>query len=467
MGAGNVSFIDRTLERLLGAWRDIAGSRAAEQTPDLGDESDVARLRAQMRDCLEGRGGEVSARARAANLGRTYLALDVTGRERFLKILAEDFDVDPEEVDRAIEALQQAEPHAVRGARKRLRQALEAPRKKLLTQFNALPEGVKFLVDLRADLIPLRDKNPAFRALDDDLRQLLTTWFDVGFLDLQRITWNQPAALLEKLIAYEAVHEIRSWDDLKNRLDSDRRCFAFFHPRMPDEPLIFVEVALVHGLADNIAALLDETAPVADPAEADTAIFYSISNAQRGLAGISFGGFLIKRVVDVLRNEFKGLRTFATLSPIPGFRAWLEARIADGERMLDDDTFRALAQAIGAGERDHPLRAMLETADWHRQAALVNLVEAPLKRLCARYLLQETGRNGRALDPVAHFHLTNGARVERLCWLADTSSQGLARSAGMMVNYLYDLERIEANHEAYTGEGRVAASAAVRRLLKG
>jgi len=217
------------------------------------------------------------------------------------------------------------------------------------------------------------------------------------------------------------VHEIRSWSDLKNRLDSDRRCFAFFHPRMPDEPLIFVEVALTTGLAGDMAALLDEAAPALDPAEANTAIFYSISNAQQGLAGISFGNFLIKRVVDLLRGEFPGLRTFATLSPIPGLRRWL-GEPPDGE------------------------------------TALLNAA--------ARYLLEEK-RHGRAADPVAHFHLTNGARVERLTPAADTSEAGQQRSLGMMVNYVYKLDEIDANHEAYVGSGTIAASSQVRSLLKG
>ncbi|MDP6388698.1 MAG: malonyl-CoA decarboxylase [Alphaproteobacteria bacterium] len=461
--SGQPSFFDR----LLGKWRDIAGSSTGEPSADLAGEGDIDRLHEQMQACLDAKGGEVSARVRAAGLGRSYLGLDDTGRERFLKILAEEFDADPVAVERAIAALGEASPHEVRGAQNVLRQTLEPPRRRLLTQFNGLPEGVKFLVDLRADLVSLREKNPAFRALDDDLREMLGAWFDVGFLDLRRITWNASAALLEKLIAYEAVHEIRSWDDLKNRLDSDRRCFAYFHPRMPDEPLIFVEVALVNGLAGNIAELLDERAPVANPVEADTAIFYSISNAQKGLAGISFGGFLIKRVVDVLIGELKSLKTFATLSPVPSFRRWLLGRVEAGEELLSDDERTALAEAAGAADGQDPLAAILNDSTWLGDAERAALVEKPLMRLCAHYLLNETGRGGRALDPVANFHLTNGALVERLCWRANTSEQGFARSAGIMVNYLYDLDKIEGNHEAYSGDGKVIASNSVNRLLKG
>ena len=216
------------------------------------------------------------------------------------------------------------EPDQRAAAERALRAALEPPRITLLRQFNALPEGVKFLVDRRAELIDLGQRDPVLHGLEEDLKRLLANWFDIGFLELKRITWESPAALLEKLMAYEAVHEIRGWTDLKNRLEADRRCFAFFHPRMPDEPLIFVEVALVSGMAGDIHALLDEAAPIGDPHSADTAIFYSISNCQRGLAGISFGDFLIKRVVDALATELPRLKVFATLSPVPGFRAWLE-----------------------------------------------------------------------------------------------------------------------------------------------
>jgi malonyl-CoA decarboxylase len=449
---GSGSFFDGVLDRTLGnlraAWRDIAESArvyiGTGPRPDLPD-NDADRLRAQMRACLEGTGGQVSARARAAELGRTYLALSPTGRERFLRLLAEEFDVDRVEVDEACARLSRAhEDNDRREAEQALRRALEPPHTRLLGQFNVLPEGVKFLVDLRAELMSLGRRDATFAALERDLKNLLASWFDIGFLELQRITWESPAALLEKLIAYEAVHTIRSWTDLKNRLEADRRCFAFFHPRMPHEPLIFVEVALVSGMATDVQKLLDEHAPLTDPGSADTAIFYSISNCQKGLAGISFGNFLIKRVVDQLASELPKLRNFATLSPIPGFRKWLDGRLGDGA--------------------EPRLGEILNTPGWHLDEALAKDAREPLSRLCARYLILEKGRPGRALDPVAHFHLSNGARVERLNWLGDTSPKGLQQSEGMMVNYLYKLADIEANHEAYTGEGRVAASPALRNL---
>ncbi len=471
----HIGFLDRTLRNLRTAWRDIAertaGMFTGAPSPDLS-EDDAERLRAQIRDCLESRGGEVSARARAANLGRTYLSLNPEGCRRFLGILANDFDVDREAVDRAIEAVRKADGDldARRRAERELRQALVPPRVKLLTQFNALPEGVKFLVDMRAELLRICRGDPALEALEEDLKGLLAAWFDVGFLELRRITWDSPAALLEKLIAYEAVHAINDWDDLKNRLDSDRRCFAFVHPRMPDEPLIFVEVALVDGLSDNIQDLLDKEAPVVDADKANTAIFYSISNAQRGLAGISFGTFLIKRVVDELTAEFKGLKTFATLSPIPGFRRWLDERLAEagsgGGDLLTAGERKALAALpLGVGD-ENALETLLGLPEWHERPELERALRGPVMRLCAHYLLEEKRADGRALDPVAHFHLSNGARIERLNWLADTSAKGMAQSAGIMVNYLYKLSDIEANHEAYSGEGQVAASSAVRSLLR-
>ena len=464
---------DRALANLRGAWREIAlsarGVLSGALRPDL-PEDDVARLRQQMLSCLDGRGGEVTARARAAELGRTYLALNTAGRERCLRLLAEEFDTDHAAVNACCGALAVALVPAARSAAERaLRAALTAPRVTLLRQFNALPEGVKFLVDRRAELIAIAGDDPALHGLADDMRELLANWFDIGFLELQRITWDSPAALLERLMAYEAVHEIRGWTDLKNRLEVDRRCFAFFHPRMPDEPLIFVEVALVSGIAGNIHALLDETAPIGDPQAADAAIFYSISNCQQGLHGISLGDFLIKRVVDVLASELPRLKSFATLSPLPGFRAWIGAE-AERHGVLLAGEQRAV-QSLGTGldeaDADRILLHLLDRPDWHEDARTATSLREPLLRLGARYLLHAHAASGRALDPVAHFHLSNGARVERLNWLGDVSAKGLAQSAGIMVNYLYRQGDIDANHEAYRDEGRVAASSAVRSLARG
>ena len=460
--------VDRTLDNLRSwrlawrdiAWRGVAGTAAPK--PELSRD-DAERLRHRLRDCLEARGGAVAARARAADLGRTYLALNATGRQRFLQLLAGEFDIDRGTVDILCQRLLTAERDERAGLERSLRDALEPPRLKLLTQFNALPDGVKFLVDLRAELMGLARGDPVLASLEGDLKHLLAGWFDVGFLELRRITWDSQASLLERLARYEAVHRVRNWADMKNRLDPDRRCFAYFHPRMPDEPLIFVEVALVKGIAGNVQALLDQNAPLGDPDTADTAIFYSISNCQKGLSGISFGDFLIKRVVDRLQEELPHLKTFATLSPIPGFRAWLERQVKDKDNILTPQERETLPSSLAA----ETLEKLLARPRWHEDAVLGEALRLPLTRLCARYLMTEKRSAGTVADSVAHFHLTNGARMEQLDWLADTSVNGLKQSFGMMINYLYAPRDIEQNHETYVTEHQIVASPAIQRLAKG
>lgn len=469
--AVQAGLLDRALRRVSSLWRDMAAAvGVAEADPDLA---------ARLRDCLEARGGEVSARARAAGLAATYRTLDEAGRTDFLRALAA-FDSDPAAVAAAMEKVAAAGDAAERAvATARLRRALEPPRIRLLTAFAAIPDGVKFLVDLRAELMARLDGDKLLQALETDLKGLLAAWFDVGFLELRRIDWHSPAIIVEKLVEYEAVHRIRGWRDLRNRLESDGRCYAFFHPRMPEEPLIFVEVALVKGMSDSVQRLLDQKAPVLDPREADTAVFYSINNCQRGLDGISFGNFLIKRVVGLLSHEFRNIRQFCTLSPIPGFRRWLEALLAEGEDPLTEEERKSLRAAAallpppepGAApaEEGAVLRVLLDRRALWREEAGLRAVEPVLMRLCARYLAKEEAprRPGRARDPVAHFHLSNGARIERLNWRADTSENGHRQSYGVMVNYLYDPERIEENHEGYVGEGRRAVGGAIRRLARG
>jgi malonyl-CoA decarboxylase len=456
--AVSTGLLDRAIRRITEVWRDMASTVT-------GDANET--LEAQMQACLAGRGGEVSARNRAAKLAQTYLTQDDAGRKEFLRTLA-GFDSDHDAVASAYSEVQAASDPAERAtAKAALRRALEPPRLRLLTQFTSIPDGRKFLVDLRGSLLKVRGSDMLLTALDADLRGLLAAWFDIGFLEMQRIDWSSPAALLEKLVNYEAVHAIRSWRDLKNRLDSDRRCYAFFHPRMPGEPLIFVEVALVKGLAGSVQNLLDEKAPVQDSAQADAAIFYSISNCQSGLAGISFGNFLIKRVVEELSAEFRNLKTFATLSPIPGFRHWLDPLLVKNEPpMLSDDEASGLIAAFPAETGCAALAGILGKRQWWRDAALRKAVEPVLTRLAARYLMVEA--NGkRAKDPVAHFHLSNGARIERLNMAGDTSDKGAKESATLMVNYLYDPGKIEDWHEDYAGEGKRNASTAVRKLARG
>ena len=422
----------------------------------------LQRLRSQLQECAAGLGGEVSARERAKRLGVSYLKLRDEGRHAFLRLIALEFGPDPKKVAAAHEAYQASIGRPKQwDAEAALRAAMRSSRIRILTQFNALPQGVKFLVDLRADLLRFLEQDPDLRSLDRELEARLTAWFDVGFLELSRITWRSPAELLEKVIHYEAVHEISSWNDLRNRLDSDRRCYAFFHPRMPTEPLIFVEVALTNRLADSVQSLLDEGAPVFDTRRADTAIFYSISNTQVGLRGVSFGNFLLKRVIDDLKTDLPRLKTFATLSPIPQLSAWLARNPgALAESLTGDDLARVARAAPGAAE-PAGLIALLGEGAWQQDAVLARTLREPLLRLAARYLL-EAKSEGRPFDSVARFHLGNGARIERLNWPADTSAKGLKQSFGLMVNYLYDPKAIEDNVENFARAGRIAAAAAVR-----
>lgn len=467
MSRQSSSLWTRTLTRLRD-WRGdpVAGVRPLNVSVNLAGD-DLETIAKQIDACLDGRGGAVSARLRAAELGRAYLSLDQAGRLRFFTLLAERFDVDEAAVDDAARELAEADNDADRVlARRTLRRNLATPRIDLFRQFNSLDRGVKFLVDMRADLLRLLRDNPALQGVEDDLQDLLRAWFDVGFLEMAQITFNSPASLLEKLIAYEAVHEIQSWADLKNRLDSDRRCFSFVHPNMPDEPLIFVEVALINGMADNVHMLLDEAAPATDPDLADTAIFYSISNCQQGLAGVGFGDFLIKRVVGRLSQRMPNLKTFATLSPIPGFRRWLDRQLDDDAELLTEVQGRLIKAIAREDDANVALRKLLANDAWPNDHDIEGALREPLLTLAARYLTLEKDGRGRPRDPVARFHLNNGARIERLNWLGDRSSSGLGQAAGMMVNYLYNLDHIERNHEAYRGEAKIAVASSVTRLAR-
>lgn len=442
----------------------VAGATGRNGEPT---EKQLDRIRRQLHECAESRGGEVSTRIRAARLADTYLKLDDAGRHAFLRIIALEFGPEPKRIAKAHEAYQAAVGTSKQwDAEAQLRAAMRSSRIRILTQFNAIPQGVKFLVDLRADLLRFLDDDTELKSLDRELEARLTAWFDVGFLELARVTWNSPAALLEKIVQYEAVHEIRSWKDLKNRLGSDRRCYAFFHPRMPQEPLIFVEIALLDALADNVQKLLDENAPAADTERADTAIFYSISATQDGLRGVSFGNFLLKRVVDDLQRDFPRLKTFATLSPIPGLAKWAAKNSREIVAAFGEEDWKRLAAAgIEGPESPRLARILAGDPEWADDTALARALRDPLLKATAAYLL-EAKRDKLPLDPVARFHLGNGARVERLNWLADTSAKGLSQSWGVMVNYLYDPDRIVDNVEAFVDTGRIDAAAGVRRLAR-
>ena len=387
--------------------------------------------------------GEVSGAALARDALAAYDALPANAFQPYISLLAKDFSPAPISIAAAAAA------YAIDPSPQNLvalQRAVESPRQKLFRRLNVAPGATAALVDMRRRLLRELKANPDWVGVDADLEHLFGSWFNRGFLRLERIDWRTPALILEKLIEYEAVHEIAGWKDLHRRLASDRRCFAFFHPALPEEPLIFIEVALTERISTTVAPLLDPDSPEVDPARADCAMFYSITNCQDGLRGISFGNLLIKQVVHELGREFPRLKTFATLSPVPGFRAWL-AGIA-----------RDYAVSV-------PDLARLDERDWFENPAVAERLRPPLMGLCAHYLTA-VKKDDEPLDAVARFHLGNGARMEKLNWLADTSKPGMQRSAGIMVNYLYRLADVEKNHEAFVREHEVAASHELKKLAR-
>lgn len=410
---------------------------------------------------------EIEGGRRARDVIDWYKTASVPERQDLWSLLCEQFGPDAQGLQRARQRYDEATSEEDRGqAEIALRRALTSARTRLLQRFAVPAGGMRFLLDLRAELLALPKSDKRFVALDAELEHLFSTWFDVAFLELQRLSWDSPASLLEKLIQYEAVHDIRSWADLKNRLDSDRRCYGFFHPRLPGEPLIFVEVALVDSLSDSITPLLDESAATADISRASTAIFYSISSTQTGLRGVSFGDSLIKHVAQTLGAEFPRLRTFATLSPIPGLRAWLAKNGTALLAKMEDKQRGELARALGLGPKE-PLEASALLAAAEQPAQLP--AQSPVRRAllwCAAHYLGKESHNGRPLDPVARFHLGNGARVERLNWAGDPSVKGAKQSFGLMVNYLYDLKKID-KHRDLLAQGRMPVSRDIESLMKG
>ncbi|MCB2006425.1 MAG: malonyl-CoA decarboxylase [Burkholderiaceae bacterium] len=432
-----------------------------------GDEAlsprELRRILGELQSVVDSRVSEAEAGRRASVIAQWYEKASAPERIDCMFLMNDKFAHDPQTMQAARAEYEAAQGTPEQGhAEIRLRQALESPRTRLLQRFAGFAQGLRFLVNLRAELLPLLRTHKGLVALDAELESLFSNWFDVAFLELRRISWDSPASLIEKLIRYEAVHAIRSWADVKNRLDSDRRCYGFFHPHMPDEPLIFVEVALLDQMADSMAPLLDESASAADLDKATTAIFYSISNTQVGLRGVSFGDSLIKRVVEALQGEFPRLKTFATLSPIPGLRAWLGRNI---DAMLDKAGVKArqrLAQALAVEPDALTGEAVLAGFD----AAAELDEKSPVRRLllqCAAQYLLETGKGGRSVDPVARFHLGNGARIERLNWMADGSPKGIKQSCGLMVNYLYDLKRLD-KYRSQLEQGKIPTSSALDAL---
>lgn len=420
---------------------------------DSGDDGSTAKLRDVETACeaLLSCRGEASGMALAKIILDRWGAFDIKQRRDFMNMLLARFGPDTEWLEKAIDAYRaNRSPNALL----ELHVAAEPRRQELIRQLNLAPNGIATLVRMREMLLKLKADNAEFEVVDADFAHLFGSWFNRGFLVLRPISWSTPADILEKIIRYEAVHHIGGWDELRSRLaPEDRRCFAFFHPQLIDDPLIFVEVALTKETPANIADVLREDRAPIRAGEATTAVFYSISNCQKGLRGISFGNFLIKQVVEDLRRELPKLDTFVTLSPAPGFGEWI-AR----ERCAE------VSGALSAEDRNR--LAVLDDPGWSDKEDVIAAVKPIVIAAAAWYFLTARNSDGKVIDPVARFHLGNGARLERINFLADRSPRAMRQACGLMVNYLYKLDEIETNHEAFAGCGEVIAAQEIHRLVK-
>lgn len=393
--------------------------------------------------------GEAASVAVAEEIIKSYSEATAAEKVQFFKLMHDALGADTAKVKAAISEYN-AKP--TQAGLQKLAQACEAPRIEVLRTLNTAPEGTMALITMREDLLKLPDLDAAVRdTLDEDFTQLFRAWFNRGFLQLRRIDWQTPALILEKLIEYESVHEIKGWPDLRRRLQQDRRCFGFFHPAIPDVPLIFVEVALTHSISNNIRDVLQPQPSTPDERPYTTAVFYSINNCLFGLRGISFGNFLIKQVVESLTVSNPEITHFVTLSPIPGFMKWLSGKPEQLGNLNE-----AEREAVEGILKQSPEAGHLRTH---------SLLPTVMPKLCAQYLVNAKSRQ-KPVDAVARFHLGNGARLERLNWMADISPNGLKQSAGMMVNYVYDRNTLARNHEAYEQRNEVICSQAVRKLVE-
>ena len=438
----NVSFLQELLNSVAEQGRALL-PKALFGTGPEDEPSELAKA------LISGR-GEASGIAIAQQLLHRYATYNADERRTFFRFVAEQMQPD---TARAIAAAKAYAASPSDGTLARLQAAVDSPRQEFFRRLNRAPGATSQIVAMRRDILRSSD-HTVLAAVDYDLQHLLTSWFNRGFLVLRRIDWQTPAAILEKIIHYEAVHEIKGWDDLRRRLDPvDRRCFAFFHPAMVDDPLIFVEVALMQESPEAIGDVLNEERKGAAPAQPTTAVFYSISNCQEGLKGISFGSFLLKQVVEDLVREQASLKTFVTLSPVPTFARWLD---------------RAMADSTGwpVTADDRKTLAALRDPGWPERENATEDLRAAILALAAHYFCNARSADNRPVDPVARFHLGNGARLERINWLGDASEKGLREGHGLMVNYRYDLKEIERNHEAYANDGTVAVSKAVRSQLR-
>ena len=443
MVAVNTSFFSDMLQSIAERSRALISRRE----PARGRSDGIVELCEAL---LSGR-GEASGVALANEILADYAELTTGPRIAFFETLARTFGHDPARIEAAIAAWRQS-PSADAAAD--LHHDSEPRRLELFRRLNLAPGGTAALVRMREQLLAAMDHRDDLAVVDDDFVHLFSSWFNRGFLVLRRIDWSTPASILEKIIRYEAVHEIRDWEDLRRRVDlPDRRCYAFFHPALVDEPLIFVEVALTREIPGAIAPILSDRREAVEPTRATTAVFYSITNCQRGLAGVTFGHFLIKQVVEEVSRELPRISNFVTLSPAPNFAAWLNReRTNEASLALDEDDREALAALAGP--------------DWWRDPASIAAIREPFLRGAAWYYLRGRNTRGLPVDAVARFHLGNGARLERLDWLGDTSERALQQSYGLMVNYLYDLDYIEQNHEAYAQKHAIVAASAISRLVR-
>jgi malonyl-CoA decarboxylase len=443
----NTSFFGELLQSITERGRALL-DRTRERRESAEERS--ASLVELCEELLSGR-GEASGVALAREILSYYSELTSGPRIAFFEALARRFGPDHGKLDAAIAAWR-ANPSDDTATR--VHRAAEPRRQELLRRLNLAPGGTAALVRMREHLLDALNRRGDLKVVDNDFVHMFSSWFNRGFLVLRRIDWSTPASVLEKIIRYEAVHQIRDWNDLRHRIDPpDRRCYAFFHPALIDDPLIFVEVALTREIPSAIAPILTVQRDVITPDKASTAVFYSISNCQRGLSGVSFGHFLIKQVAEEIARETPKLSTFVTLSPAPNFAQWLARERANEH-----------SQVISASDR--AALANLDTVGWWQAEATREPVKEPMIRAAAWYYLHARTRNGSPVDSVARFHLGNGARLERLNWLADTSERAIAQACGLMVNYLYDLEDIEENHEAFAQQRTVVASKAVTSLNK-
>jgi malonyl-CoA decarboxylase len=445
--AMNASFFGELLQTISERGRALL-DRARDRRGDASARSES--LVELCEELLSGR-GEASGVALAREILNRYSELTTGPRIAFFEALAHRFGHDKARLEAAITTWRD---NANDDTAAEVHRASEPRRQELFRRLNLAPNGTAALVHMREQLMDALDHRDDLTAVDNDFVHLFSSWFNRGFLVLRKIDWSTPAIVLEKIIRYEAVHAIHDWDDLRRRIDPpDRRCYAFFHPALIDEPLIFVEVALERDIPGAIDPILARSRDIVEPDKTRTAVFYSISNCQRGLAGVSFGSFLIKQVVEEISREMPRLSTFVTLSPVTNFAAWLERE-------------RKSESSIALTEADKIALDALDDPDWWKNEQIAASLQAVMQHAAAWYFLRARSPRGAPLDAVARFHLGNGARLERINWLGDTSENAMRRAYGVMVNYLYDLDHIEKNHEAYAEGRAVVASSAVTRLAR-